>query len=332
MDRALGISRRPADSSDLEERLGGIRCALVTGATGFAGKHLVRFLQDHGVAVAGIARTPLHKAVETTPPVVQKDIEVLEADVRDLGRLTEIFTDLRPEYVYHLAGSRRRQSEPSDLEELVSVNIGGTANVLTAARAVGCERVLISGTAEEYGPIDPPFEETDRECPSNLYGASKLAATRLALAFGECTGLAVTVVRTTVAYGPGQSLDMLIGSLMDTLSKGRRFAMTEGHQKKDFIYISDVVEGIVRASLEPEAAGKILNMGSGTATSVREVAELAQKLAGKDGLLGFGELPMRRGEIVEYVVDMTTTTRLLGWSPRISLTEGLEMTLRAVPS
>lgn len=329
MNKGSDATGRSEAGASFEERLRSVRRPLVTGATGFLGGWLLAFLESYGVSAAGLARNGRPRSGDHPGTQGSAGAEIFDADVRDLRRLNEVFGEVRPDYVYHLAGARCREPTPSALEELVSINVGGTANVLMAAQAAGCKRVLIAGTAEEYGPIGTPFGEGDRESPSNLYGVTKLAATRMAITFGELTGLAVTVVRTTVAYGPGQGKDMFIGALLKCLGAGERFAMTSGLQKKDFIYVADVVEGIVRVSLEDGAAGRILNLGTGVPTSVRDAAELAQKTAGKDGLLGFGEIPMRKGEILEYVVDMSTTTRLLGWSPRVSLAEGLSRTVRA---
>ncbi len=293
-----------------------IRTALVTGATGFLGSHLTAFLRQKGVPTVGIARNSTGD-------------DVYDVDIRDRIALAKTFEEVKPDVVYHLAADRRRDPAPDVFPDLVATNVGGTANVLYAANSVGCSRVVVAGTAEEYGPIDPPFKETDREAPNNAYGATKLAATRLAIAFGEFTGLPVTVLRATVVYGPGQSTDMLVGALVEALAKGERIPMTSGNQRKDFIYVSDAVEGLVRASLAPRAAGKILNLGSGKSIPVREVAETAQRLAGRQGLLGLGELPLRQGEILDYVVDMSQTIELLDWAPRVSLIDGLRATLGA---
>ncbi len=331
--------------------------SLVTGATGFLGRHLVEYLVRQGMAVTGVSRRPGRgpapepdpEAADLTgsqpyPPegsTVRAEVEpsdskserrglaVLAADVRDRRELASVFERVRPDLVFHLAGSRRRDGAADSLDELVSTNVYGTANVLACALEAGCKGVLVAGTAEEYGPIAAPFRETDREEPSSVYGASKLAATRLAIAFSDSSGLPVTVVRATVAYGPGQGTDMLVGAACEALRLRRHLPMTAGTQTRDFIYVTDLVEGMVRAAVTPSAAGRIINLGTGVATPVRELADLLEEISSIRGVLGLGELPMRPGEILDYVVDTSLAEQILGWRPRIGLREGLSLTLES---
>ncbi len=331
--------------------------SLVTGATGFLGRHLVEYLTRQGMAVTGVCRrlgrdpapdpgpeaedlpgTQTDLRAGSTPPTEvessasegkRPELRFLAVDVRDRRGLASVFERVRPDLVFHLAGSRRRDGAADSLDELVSTNVYGTANVLACALEAGCKRVLVAGTAEEYGPIPAPFRESDREEPSTVYGASKLAATRLAIAFASSSGLPVTVVRAAVAYGPGQGKDMLVGAACEALRMRRHLPMTAGTQTRDFIYVTDLVEGMVRAALTPSAAGRIINLGTGVATPVRELARLLEEFASTRGVLGLGELPMRPGEILDYVVDTSLAEQILGWRPRIGLREGLALTLES---
>ena len=182
---------------------------LVTGATGFVGRALCGHLLANGVNVIGIARR--------VPP---SSAHVVRGDVRDRERLESVFRRFRPTLVFHLAGDRARDGDASALPAALEVNALGTVNVVSCSAQFGCSRLVAVGTAEEYGPIATPFAEDDREAPTSTYGISKLAGTRLGLAAGRLGGIEVTVVRPTIAYGPGQAPDMFLPALLRSLVDG----------------------------------------------------------------------------------------------------------------
>ena len=206
----------------------------------------------------------------------------------------------------------------------------GAWNVLAAAAAVGCRRVIVLGTAEEYGNIAAPFGEADRECPMSPYGISKLAATRAALTAAPLSETEVTVLRATVAYGAGQLPDMFMSALLHALKEGQPFPMTQGEQTRDFIYIDDLVEALVRAATASEAAGLIVNIGSGESVTVRHVARVAERVIGAFGLLQIGAVDLRQTEATSYSVDLSQARRVLGWGAVRSLEQGIADTVKAM--
>ena len=285
---------------------------LITGATGFIGRALTARLREAGVDVVGLARhTPVDDARFVTVDITCR---------RDLERT---FRELEPTPVFHLAANLDRRSGLDALEAALTVNTLGTANVVSCAATVGCQRLLVVGTAEEYGPIDAPFREGDRELPRSIYGITKLAGSRTALTVGLLGDLPVTVVRPTIAYGPGQPTALFLPALLRSVLNGTPFPMTSGHQTRDFIHVDDLVEGLVRAATTPEVAGLIVNLGSGESLTIRAVAEMVERIVGTHGLVRPGTVSPREGEATAYSVDLDRARRLLGWTSPRSLEQGI---------
>lgn len=309
----------------------GIERALVLGATGFLGTHLVAHLDSLGIETVRVGgpRTEHKRDSDGSTAEPGERLADRYIDICDLAEVGKLMREVEPSHVFHLAAVRNRGVAPVDLSCSIQVNVSGTANVAVSAATAGVNRLVVAGTAEEYGPIAVPFAEVDVERPVTTYGISKMLATRASLACGEMTDLAVTVLRISVAYGPGQSESSLLGGLVSSLTRGEHFAMSYGEQTRDFVWVSDVVEGLVRAALAPRAAGSIVNFGSGSPVTVAEVARATAAAAGREELLGIGEIPIRQGEAVEYSLDLTKCEKVLGWTPPTKLEDGLRMMLAA---
>lgn len=258
------------------------------------------------------------------------DGAALRADVRRPIEVEAAMMTVRPTHVFHLAALRERSRDWSRLSAAMAVNAFGTACVVASAARVGAQRVVVMGTVDEYGPIPVPYREGDAESPRTVYGITKLAGTRAALEVGEVTGVEVSVLRGSVAYGPGQPEDMFLGSLLAALVAGREFAMTSGDQLRDFVYVDDLVEGLCLAAREKVAAGRILNIASGESVPIHAVAHLAKSLTAGSGTFKLGAMPPRDGEVSDYAVATNAAVEVLGWKPRVPLEEGLRTAIRAL--
>lgn len=309
----------------------GIRRALVIGATGFLGTRLVAHLKSLGVETVGVGGPRSERRSDASALSIDPGDRLAShhVDICDLAEVSKLMDMVEPSHVFHLAAVRNRGLAPEDLSDSIQVNVTGSANVAVSAANAGVKRLVIAGTAEEYGPIAVPFLESEAEHPVTTYGISKMLATRASLACGEMMDLPVTVLRISVAYGPGQSETSLLGGLVSALMRGERFAMSHGDQTRDFIWASDVADGLARAAIAPEAAGSIVNLGSGFPVTVEEAARAVAAAAGREELLGIGELPLRKGEAVEYTLDLTKSEKVLGWTPPTTLEDGIRMMLAA---
>lgn len=292
---------------------------LITGANGFIGRKLVNALVGKS---GGLFLLDLHKM--DTPP----DALSFEGDLMNPGFISDVVNRHRPQIVFHLAAFKDRTSQFTDLYKAVNVNLVGSLNLFGALRQVDClESVIVMGTAEEYGANKVPFSERQREEPVSAYSFSKTCLSHLCGLLHKLYRMPAIVLRPTVAYGPGQEQDMFLPSLIISLLKGKPFEMTAGKQRRDFLYIDDLVRALLLLPTSAASAGKIINIGTGSSIVLGELARKVQKIIGKNDMVILGARDYRPGEIMEYSISLTSVRRLIDWMPAVSLEEGLNRTI-----
>jgi UDP-glucose 4-epimerase len=166
-----------------------------------------------------------------------------------------------------------------------------------------------------------------REAPVSAYSFSKQCATHLSQMMHASFGLPVVVVRPSLAYGPGQHSDMFLPALIDSLLRGAPFAMTRGEQTRDYVYVGDLVEALLRAGVGPGIDGEIINIGSGQATRIADLVQRVEALLDAPGLVQLGVLDYRTGEAMAYSFDVGKAHSALGWLPQTSIDDGLRSTI-----
>lgn len=295
------------------------RRVLVTGGAGFIGRHLVHALLQVGAQVDLVLRQPW-----TGPECRATYI----GDLRQATFIAGAVADSRPDMVFHLAASRARSLSPEAFTETIGNNLIGSLNLLEAlSHAPGLKRVVMLGTAEEYGRSPVPFREDVRESPVSAYSLSKLGTTHLAQMMAHTKDLPVTVLRPSLAYGPGQREDMFLPALVCALLRGERFAMTAGEQTRDLIFIDDLVEALGCAGLCKAAEGEVINIGSGSAIIIADLVDMVESMTQSTGLAQRGAIAYRPGEPMQYQLDVGKAARLLDWHPQTSLAQGLRRTI-----
>lgn len=279
----------------------------ITGASGFIGQYLAKTLNK-----------------------MNHEVYELETKLSDANNLADCLSHFNPDYVIHLAAKKKRSSDANDFSEIIESNLIGTFNLLNASKRLNSvKKILIMGTAEEYGQNKSPFFSDMREDPISFYSFSKMTATHLAQMFYKLYDLPITILRPSIAYGPGQAQDMFIPSLISTLKSKKSFAMTSGEQKRQFIYIEDLVSAILEISEKVKPAGQIINISHQEQFSIKDVAQnIAAKLDAID-LLEIGKLPTRQKEIVEYRLDTSFLNHELGWKPKYTFEQGISETLKS---
>ena len=199
------------------------------------------------------------------------------------------------------------------LEANRAVHVGAA---VAAVQASGAAHVVYLSSGECYGDVPLPYRENGSALGASDYARAKLEGER---AVGEV--VPTTVLRLGVVYGPGQSPTMFIPQLVATLRRGEMFAMTQGTQTRDFVFVDDVAEAITSALAAAPAA--VVNIASGEEIMVRDAARAIARAIGADEmLLGIGQLPLRRGEVMRYVLDVSLAARVLDWRSRTSLEAG----------
>ena len=294
-----------------------IRPILITGSNGFVGQSLVRALNFQGYKVAQLTRSIPHSQPKGA---LQFTLDLLDREL-----VIKTFLEIQPSCVVHLAAIKNRDDLNLCLSGSYGANMAISENVIEASRLVtSLDKFIFLGSCDEYGNVDAPFIETGSERPEGAYGIYKLAITKSLLQLHSSSRFPATILRPTVIYGPNQGREMFLPSLVETLLSGNSFPMTKGEQRRDFIYIDDVISAIM-GLLNSEFNGVVINIGSGQSLPIVEVAKLVAKTINPSALplLQIGALNCRHGEIMNYSVDTTRAKKLLEWSPKIDLEEGL---------
>lgn len=297
---------------------------LVTGGSGYIGSRLIRNLLNKEKKVVSF---DMHYSASFIKEFGNR-VEIVEGNLLgvDIANTIEKFI---PSEIIHLAGSKNRTNMFDEFIVANDVNYRGTLNLLQSSLPdVNLKHIIIMGTSEEYGSAHSPFTEETREMPNSAYGLSKLSSTRLALLFKSQFHLPVTVLRPSIAFGPDQGTDMFIPALISSLKLKKDFTMTKGEQLRDFVYIDDLIDAICIAAENESSIGEIINIASGASVKIKDVASFVSSMLGADEHLKLGAIPYRKFEIWEYCVSIEKAKRLLGWSPKYSVFDGLKMMLR----
>jgi UDP-glucose 4-epimerase len=308
--------------------------SLVTGGSGFIGSNLVDALLARGDEVTVVDDLSTGRR-ENLTAALKGGAELVEADVRDNAAMAALAEQRKPELIFHLAAQidvRRSVSDPAFDAE---INVGGTANMLEAARETGSQRfVFVSTGGAIYGEgegKDLPLGEDAAEEPLAPYGQSKLAAEGYVSLYRRLYGLSGVILRLGNVYGPRQDPLGEAGVVAIFCGKLRSgeapTVYGDGTQTRDYVYVADVVDAALTAA-SGEASGAF-NIGTGRETSVLELVELLRELGGvEDFEPEFA--PPRTGEVQRIALDCSRAAEELGWRPATELREGLAQTLESV--
>jgi dTDP-glucose 4,6-dehydratase len=296
----------------------------VTGASGFIGTHLVRALIDGGCRPVLLTRS---NVVDEAFAIQGHALECARIDLAESKSIQETLDRVRPSTILHLAGTRGHDGPRPASVACMEVNFDATARLLDAAMNTGVRRIVIIGSAEEYGNQSGPLDETMPLLATSDYGISKAKATSRALEMHKTRGCPVVVARPFSVYGPGQPSNMFVAQAIESAVTNVEFAMSLGEQKRDLIFIDDVVRGVIAAACAPGVEGQVINLGTGRAHRLRDVAERIWRMTGTRARLLIGNRHAPAEELYDTWADITLARRLLDWEPQVDLENGLAQTI-----
>jgi nucleoside-diphosphate-sugar epimerase len=234
------------------------------------------------------------------------------------------------EVVFHLGALIPIPYSYRHPREFVSANVVGTLNVLEAARRSEAVRIVHTSTSEVYGTAQTvPIDEEHPLHPQSPYAASKVGADELALSFQRSFGTPISIVRPFNTYGPRQSARAVIPTIVSQALSRDVIELGAIEPTRDFLYVEDTVRGLLRAAEADGAVGEVINLGTGTEVSIREVAERVLRVVDRDLPIALDEDRLRPAdsEVERLIADTTKAGRLLGWEPSVDLDEGLRRTI-----
>jgi NAD dependent epimerase/dehydratase len=319
------VTEQAFDGYDLSGRR-----VLVTGAGGFIGSHLAERLVESGAEVRGFFRYTSEGRlgwIERASDEVRRAIDPVLGDLRDADAVQQAVSG--SEIVFHLGALIGIPYSYFHPRETMDTNVTGTFNVVTAARDHDVSLVVHTSTSETYGTATyVPIDEAHPLQAQSPYSATKIAADKLAQSFHHSYGLPLTTVRPFNTYGPRQSSRAVIPTIASQALRGTTVMLGHLTPTRDFTYVSDTVDGFVRAAGSP-GAGQTFNLGSGEEVSIGGLVELVGEILGKE--LEIEHDPGRdrpdSSEVDRLVSDNTRARRELGWEPTVSLRDGLRRTV-----
>jgi UDP-glucose 4-epimerase len=301
---------------------------LVTGGAGFLGAALANRLSAAGHQVRVI-----DDLSAGDPARLDRRVLFTRGSVLDRPKLWTLLQDV--DCVYHLAARVLVSESILYPREYNEINVGGTVSVMEAMRDAGVQRVVLASSGAVYGEqAQQPVREDLPPNPQSPYAVSKLAAEYYVRTIGALWGIQTVVLRIFNAYGPGQNLPpshppVVPRFLQQALRGSSVVIFGSGAQTRDFVYVDDVVEALLAAATAVDVDRRIINIGSGEATSINDLAMLVAAVTGQE--IELLHSPAESGGVSALCADISLARRLLDYQPRISLREGLQQTLQKDP-
>jgi len=304
---------------------------LVTGAGGFIGSHLVEALVQNGADVRAFVRYNSRGdpgLLSMLSPEVFGILEVIAGDLRDLPALLSASRDV--EIIFHLGALIAIPYSYKHPAEVVESNVLGTMNVLLAGRDNGVARIVHTSTSEVYGTaLRVPIDENHPLHGQSPYSASKIGADKLAESFYCAYDLPVVTLRPFNTYGPRQSARAVIPTIITQVLTKDVINLGNLDARRDFTYVSDTVEGFMRAAMTPGIEGESINLGVGNEIRIADLVDEILSLTGKPVEIHIDTERLRpqKSEVQRLLSNNSLARERLGWTPQVSLREGLSQTI-----
>ncbi len=304
---------------------------LVTGAGGFIGSHVAELFLREGHQVRALARYNGRGDwghLGDVPAEIRDGLDVRLGDITDAAFVRDLVADC--DVVLHLAALIGIPYSYAAPASYIATNVGGTLNVLEACRMAQTPRIVLTSTSEVYGTaLYTPIDEQHPLQAQSPYSASKIGADKLAESYVNSFDLPVVTLRPFNTYGPRQSARAIIPAVLCQALAGRdRVVIGNPAPRRDLTFVTDTARAFLLAATAPGIDGETIHFGQGAAVSMAELADLCIEVVGSNARVESDPLRFRPdgSEVQLLLCDRSKAERLLDWTPKVGLRDGLRLT------
>jgi len=296
---------------------------LIVGGSGFIGRNLAikSLSHDFNTTVISLTKIDFDKEIPR--------VNYIQVDITNSNQLRAKLSKKNFHYVINLSGYIDHSTFLNGGAKVISTHFGGVQNLLEVLDWSQLRRFVQIGSSDEYGSVPAPQNEDIRESPISPYSLGKVSSTNLLQMLYRTEKLPIVVLRLFLVYGEGQKNNRLIPQIIKGCLLDEFFPTSKGEQLRDLCHVDDITDGILSVLENDKVNGEIINLASGVPVSIREVIEIIHQYVGS-GRPGYGKVAYRNGENMQLFADISKAKRILNWSPKISLLEGIKKTIISI--
>jgi len=293
---------------------------LIAGGTGFIGRHLARkcLQRTQHVCCLGLQEKDLKESGIAA--------QTCFADMADKTAMGKALLGRKFEYVFNLGGYIDHTPYFKGGRRMIESLFIGMMNLIDCIDRSSLKGFVQVGSSDEYGGIAAPQQEFMREAPITPYSFAKTAGSQMVQMLYRTEDFQGVVLRFFLVYGPGQDQKRFLPQIINACLRNEVFKTSEGRQLRDFCFVDDIAEAIISAGVSQKAKGQVINIGSGAPVSIRDMIKKVMDLTG-GGKPVWGAHPYRKGENMQLYPDISIAKNILGWTPAVSLDDGLRKTV-----
>lgn len=280
---------------------------IIFGGFGFIGKNLYEFLKDKSNVVL------IDKYIDEEFLKINRNIRYYKYDFSDLNLLKEILDNENPDYIINLISYVTAERELGLFPKMIESNLNIFLKIYEASKGLKNLKITLQfGSGEEYGNIQAPFKETDKEFPMSPYAVAKQITTSTALMLNKNYNYPVCIIRPSNLFGKYQSKNKFIPYILEKLKNDEEILTTFGEQRRDFIYAADFAFVIFELLKNSEQIkGEIVNIGSGISISLKEIILYLKDKLNSNSEIKFGAIPYRENEMMDFCLDISKLENIL---------------------
>ncbi len=298
---------------------------LITGATGFIGANLVRYLIKNYDCQIYIFIRETSNLWRINDIINFEKIKIYYCDIRNKEEVYFIFREIKPDIVYHLATYGMFLNREKDKESIITTNINALFYLIEASKEVGVKRFINTGTTSEYGIKNKPMREDMKLDPVNTYGATKASGTILATQLAQEYNFNLITLRLFSPYGYYEDKDRLFPYLILKFLNNEPIKLSNKNSVRDFTFIEDIINGYIQATLIDNIKnGEVINIGYGKQKRIIDIVQILEKIKGDSLDIEWGKIPPKQEEPVKWEANNKKARKILKWKPYFTLEKGIK--------